>query len=436
MTDESAERVEQAATRIGSLLDERWEIESLLGLGGTAAVYAARAGGERVAVKVLHPELTRSQRAVDRFRREGEALRTAKHPGVPRVYGEGTTTDGCPYLVLDLLLGETVEARRRRFGGKLAPAEVVRIALDVLDVLDVVHARGLLHRDIKPSNILWLDDGSIRLIDFGIAKVARDEGDVALTRTGALPGSLAFMSPEHALGIPSELDARSDLWSLGATMFSLLSGRYVHESRTEVAALALAASRRARSLGSVVSGLPPALVAVVDRALAFDRRKRFANAAEMARALAMSSLPATKRVGRVRPWHVALVATVLAAAGGATSFRTARPRGDEAPPGLASALASAPPAPPAPLPAQLGVEPRAAAAVPPSEALFTPPRGPATAVPTAHAVPRPRVAAVVTARGADSPAPPPSASADTTKRCDPPFVIDPATGTRRVKPGC
>ena len=209
--DEPFDRVEEAATRIGSVLDGRWTVDSLLGIGGMAAVYAASDGKQRVAIKVLHSDLSRSQRALERFRREGEALRAALHPAVPRVHGEGTTVDDCPYLFMDLLLGETVEARRRRFGGRLPPAEVVRIALVVLDVLEVVHARGLLHRDVKPSNVLWLDDGSIRLIDFGIAAAVQKHEEDVVTRTGELPGSLAFMSPEHALGVPGELDARSDL---------------------------------------------------------------------------------------------------------------------------------------------------------------------------------------------------------------------------------
>lgn len=430
--DDSAGRVDQAATRIGSVLDERWALDSLLGIGGTAAVYAARAGDARVAIKVLHPELTRSQRALDRFRREGDALRAATHAAVPCVRGEGTTVDGCPYLVMDLLLGETLEARRRRFGGKLAAAEVVQIALDVLDVLDVVHERGLLHRDVKPSNVLWLDDGSIRLIDFGIAKTLLEDEQIALTRTGALPGSLAFMSPEHALGVPSELDARSDLWSLGATMFLLLSGRPVHESQTEVEALALAASRRARSLGSVVSGLPPGLIAVVDRALAFDRRKRFADAAEMSRA--MRALSAT-RVRNTYDWSRGrwfLAATALLAVGGVSAWSAKSAevagRGPRMAVSSPATTVSAPRDVPSAGP-EVAVEPEVAAeSTAPAPVLAAEGARPSRPSRVAHHVaPAGQVADGPAPSSSVSPAPP---------RCDPPFLIDPETGTRRVKPGC
>lgn len=432
--DDSADRLEQAAMRIGSVLDERWMVGSLLGIGGTAAVYAASAGEERVAIKVLHPDLTRSQRALDRFRREGDALRAASHPAVPRVHGEGTTVDGCPYLVMDLLLGETAEARRRRFGGKLAWAEVVQIALVVLDVLDVVHARGLLHRDVKPSNVLWLDDGSIRLIDFGIAKTVLGDDEVALTRTGALPGSLAFMSPEHALGVPSELDARSDLWSLGATMFLLLSGRPVHDSQTEVAALALAASRKARSLGSVVSGLSPALIAVVDRALTFDRRKRFADAAEMRAALlALSSTRVQDAPNRSRRWGFALAAIALCGMGAVGAWWSKSAHMTDVDPGVRMAV-SAPSlvvAPPSTGPA-LPAEPDAATE---SKITAEPTHAAENTLPAEVARPaRPsrflHDAGNPTQSASGSPDPPAA------PRCDPPFVIDPKTGTRRVKPGC
>jgi serine/threonine protein kinase len=433
-TDDRADRVEQAATRIGTVLDERWVIESLLGIGGMAAVYAASTGDEQVAIKVLHPELTRSQSALDRFRREGDALRAARHPAVPRVHGEGTTADGCPYLVMDLLLGETVEARRRRFGGRLAPAEVVRIALDVLDVLDVVHGRGVLHRDVKPSNVLWLDDGSIRLIDFGIAKTTRGDEDGALTRTGALPGSLAFMSPEHALGVPSELDARSDLWSLGATMFLLLSGRPVHESQTEVGALALSASRGIAPLGSVASDLPPALIAVVDRALTFDRRRRFASAAEMREALLALSLesvhatPARSDRRRLVPAAAAAV-LVLAGVGAWAAVRAHVEDVDRATPAKVSTSAQAPPASPSSVtPEGSGVIAEPVVAIGPIIE-----ERPAERAPSAE--PRSSRSARRPAYDAGGLTPIPSASL-AAPRCDPPFVIDPTTGTRRVKPGC
>jgi serine/threonine-protein kinase len=384
---------DQADTRIGNVVDG-WTLDGLIGIGGMAAVYSATRGDERRAVKVLNEDLTRSQRALDRFRREGDVLRSALHAAVPRVHASGTTNDGSPYLVMDLLLGETVDARRRRFGGRLPWAEVLQIANVVLDVLAAAHARGVLHRDIKPSNVLWLDDGSIRVIDFGIARALRDADD-AKTRTGELPGSLPFMSPEHALGVPDDIDERSDLWSLGATMFLLLSGRPVHESATDIGALALSASKQARSLGSVVSGLPPALVATVDRALAFEKSKRFADAAEMRAALASDDVP--RASSRIRYAGAAMLATAIIGAW------TLRP------------MATAPAEPPVAMSAALPV----VDAMPPPSLASAEPNAPAVSTEPPHPL---------------HVAPKPVASAP--PKCDPPFVIDPATGTRRVKPGC
>lgn len=438
ITEAAADRVEQAGARVGSVLDGRWSLESLLGIGGMAAVYAASAGQERAAIKVLHPDLTRSQRALDRFQCEGDALRAARHPAVPRVHGEGTTDDGCPYLVMDLLLGETLETRRRRFGGRLAPAEVAQIALVLLDVLVLIHDRGLLHRDVKPSNVLWLDDGSIRLIDFGIAKAPRGDDEIPLTRTGALPGSLGFMSPEHALGVPSDLDPRSDLWSLGATMFLLLSGRPVHESATEVGALAMSATQKAPSLGSVASGLPAELVSVVDRALAFDREERFADAAEMRDALLgvsrapMRSASKPRRGRRMALSAVALVAIVFIGAAGAGVWSPWTTRVEErgASSHVAAREASSTPAMTSRPP------PMAAAAeiVPVSDVGTESGSMPGTEPP------RPRAARVSRRAPEQADASAGSASASVlppqAPHCDPPFVLDPTTGTRRVKPGC
>lgn len=431
--DESTDRVEQAATRVGRVLDGSWRVESLLGLGGMAAVYAASAGEERVALKVLHPDLARSQRALDRFRREGDALRAAQHPAVPRVHAEGTAKDGCPYLAMDLLLGETVEARRRRFGGRLAWAEVVHIAIRVLDVLDAAHGRGVLHRDIKPSNVMWLDDGSIRLIDFGIAKTKREDDALAVTRTGAVPGSLAFMSPEHALGVPSSLDGRSDIWSLGATMFLLLSGRPVHESQTEVEALARTASRKARPLGSVTRDIPPALSAVVDRALAFEPRKRFADAAEMREAIRRSAMTSAARPPARRRWGATLATAgaiglcgigVLAGwyPSGGTSKEGA-PEVEHATPGASASSG------PRPVTSVVLAEREVASAPHPAKDRAA---GDKPARPPRSVRRSPRESTP----GPASSANPSTPTTPMASRCDPPFSIDPTTGTRRVKPGC
>ncbi len=280
--DEGADR---AQSRVGEVLKGKYRLDKVLGIGGMAAVYAAThlRNANRVAVKVLHAELAREPTVRERFLREGYAANSVGHPGTVRILDDDTAEDGTVFFVMDLLDGETLDARWERKGRRLPDPEVAQLIYQVLDVLAAAHAKGIIHRDIKPENLFYTRDGVVKVLDFGIARLL--EGSVKATRTGGLLGTPAFMSPEQVLGKSKDIDAQSDLWSVGATAFTLVSGRFVHDAETAQELMVFTGSRPARSLGTVVSGLPPAFVRVIDRALAFNKAERWADARAMQKGL-------------------------------------------------------------------------------------------------------------------------------------------------------
>jgi serine/threonine-protein kinase len=278
------ERTRLAETRLGTLVLDKWRLDRLLGVGGTAAVFeATHKNGNRVAIKILHGDLADRADVRARFLAEGYAANRVAHPGVVSVRDEGTTPDGSVFLVMDLLRGQTLAERLERGREPFSVGEVLDIAAQLLEVLGQAHARGIVHRDIKPQNVFLAYDGRVRLLDFGLAGVA-SAGLGQPCEPGSTIGTPAFMPPEQALGNWAELDGRSDLWSLGATMYLLLSNKPVRERASATEQLLGAMTRPVPSLGQVAA-LPRSVVAVVDRALAFDRDARFPDANSMRLAL-------------------------------------------------------------------------------------------------------------------------------------------------------
>jgi eukaryotic-like serine/threonine-protein kinase len=274
-----------ATARIGTVLKDKWTIERLLGVGGTATVYSAsHRNGKRVAVKILHPELSAHKQFRDRFLREGYVGNHIEHAGAVTVYDDDVTEDGCAFLVMDLLEGENLEARRDRKGGKLDPLEVLSLMDEVLDTLCAAHGKGVVHRDIKPENLFLTTDNTVRLLDFGIAHINRPS-DPGKTLAGVAMGTPAFMPPEQASARWEEVDVRSDLWAMGASMFTMLTGRYVHEGGTVNESLVLAVTQKAPPIQSVEPDVPRPIAELVDRALQRNKADRFASAEEMQQAL-------------------------------------------------------------------------------------------------------------------------------------------------------
>ena len=306
--------MEVARARLGQRVGGRWLLERVLGTGGMGAVYAARSPeGHVAAVKILHPEMGARREVRERFLREGKAANTIGHPGVVRMLGEGDGDEA--FLAMELLEGETLRDRVRRHG-RLPLEEVLSFAEQVLDVLVVAHARGVVHRDLKPDNLFVTLDGRIKVLDFGLARLLDGVPGRQQTRTGVALGTLAYMAPEQALGRRGEIDGRVDVFALGATMFRVLSGRGVHEAESEAELLMAMASRPAPPLTSLVPSAPAGVAAVVDLALAFSRDARYPDARTMLndlRALRESGSPpyATARLAsrdeRTRPEQPAFV---------------------------------------------------------------------------------------------------------------------------------
>jgi serine/threonine-protein kinase len=285
MIDPSDAPTMRSRARVGLVLRDKWKLEALLGIGGMAAVYAATHtnNGRRGAIKLLHPELSMNAEVRGRFLREGYAANKVEHPGTVAVLDDDVAEDGSVFLVMELLDGETLEARRER-AGVLPPAEVLFIIDKILDVLAAAHPKGIVHRDLKPENIFVCRDGVVKVLDFGIARVRDAAGGASgkQTMTNAGPmGTPAYMPPEQARGRWSDVGPRTDLWAIGATMFTLLTGRLVHEAETVNELLLAAMTKPAPSLASVMPGVSTALAGIVDRALAYSAADRWADAATM-----------------------------------------------------------------------------------------------------------------------------------------------------------
>jgi eukaryotic-like serine/threonine-protein kinase len=273
--------------RLGSLLVGRWRLTRVLGAGGMATIYEARERDQApVAVKLVHPVLSADETIRLRLLREAHIAQEVGHPGVVRVLETGTDEAGVPFLVMELLEGKSLEVLRQESGGRLPVPFVNSIGERVLEVLVAAHRRSVLHRDLKPGNLFATSDGRIKVLDFGIADSRRlDPRLSANTEHGQLMGTPGYMPPEQALGRWSEVDQRSDLWALGATLFTLVTGRPVHEGRDKSEQLGLAMSTPARSVRSLISDLPAPLEIAIDGALAFDRDARWQSAEEMLAAL-------------------------------------------------------------------------------------------------------------------------------------------------------
>ncbi len=290
-----AELVERASRRLGETLRDKYRLDRVLGVGAMAAVYAAtHRNGKEVALKLLHPELAHHPDLRSRFLREGYVANQVKHSGAVAVLDDEVTESGDAFLVMELLSGVTVEELWEARGHRLHPAWVTAITLQVLRVVASAHAHGIIHRDLKPANLFVTDDGDVKVLDFGIARMRT--ADAIMTNLHAVLGTPAFMAPEQAMGRTEEIDETTDLWAVAAVAFALLVGDVVHPAESTQATLVYAATREARALGPLAPDAPPSIVAVVDRALSFDRAARWPSARAMRAALVTAAIEAYQEV--------------------------------------------------------------------------------------------------------------------------------------------
>ena len=285
-----------AAQRVGSTIKGKWHIDALLGLGGMAAVYAGtHRNGQRAALKIMHLDLARDTGIVDRFLREAYVANKVGHPAIARVIDDDVTEADEPFLVMELLEGETVKDLWRR-AGRVPIKDALHIGERILDCLAACHAAGIVHRDLKPANVFLTKRGDVKLLDFGVAR----EREVSAERGGAglALGTPAYMSPEQAKGLVEKIDGRSDLFSVGALLHALITGRRIHRGRTEQESLKLAATQPVPPVGALAPDLPAEVQRLIDKALAWEPRDRFADARAMQSA-ALGAMNVIDRMGDV-----------------------------------------------------------------------------------------------------------------------------------------
>jgi serine/threonine protein kinase len=269
---------------IGKKLGGRYEIEELLGQGGMSAVYKAMDPNLKriVAVKMIHAHLSNDPGFVMRFEEEAAAVAKLRHPNIVQVY-DFNHDDGTYYMVLEFVPGETLQDYLKRLnkdGRYLPTKQAIQFAANVSDAIDYAHQRGLIHRDIKPANVMINVQGEAILMDFGIAKII---GGQKHTATGAVVGTAMYMSPEQIKG--EQPDRRTDIYSLGVTLFEMVSGHPPFEADSAMTLMMMHVNDPVPDLRRINPEVPDGLVGIINKALAKNPDERYQTAAQMATAL-------------------------------------------------------------------------------------------------------------------------------------------------------
>ena len=285
MSTEATAGVLPEQTLVGSVVAGKYRVDRLLGHGGMGAVFQATnlAIGKRVALKFLTRDAARDAEAAQRFQREALAASMVESSHIVQIFDSGTSDDGLPFLVMELLTGEDVRARLQR-EQRLSVEVAAAIGVQVLRALVRAHAQGIVHRDLKPDNIYLCerDDGAllVKLVDFGVSKLARGPALDTLTGRGTVLGTAYYMSPEQAQAL-EDVDGRTDLFSVGAILYECLSGRPPHVGPTYEAVLIAICTKDPEDIRSLAPVVPRALADVIHRALARERSQRYASAEAM-----------------------------------------------------------------------------------------------------------------------------------------------------------
>jgi serine/threonine-protein kinase len=270
---------------IGNVLDNRYEVIQKVGEGGMATVYRGRHNtlDREVAIKVLHPHLSSSKRNKKRFAREARAIEHLKHDNILRIYDySGLDQSEFCYIVTEFVEGLTL-SQLTGDRGRLPSETVSLIGLHLARALDYAHGEGILHRDLKPDNVMIREDGTVKLMDFGIARFL---DEVQVTMTGALVGSPAFMSPEQAK--ESDLDQRSDLFSLGTMLFHLVTGHLPFSGSNPSLILKNVIEGNRPNVADLTPTISPTLTDIIERLMAVDPEDRYNRANDVVEDLARS----------------------------------------------------------------------------------------------------------------------------------------------------
>jgi serine/threonine-protein kinase len=267
-------------------LGGKWHIDRLIEVGGMGAVYeATHRNGRRAAIKMLQTRYAADPEVRRRFLREGYVANKIDHPGAVAILDDDTAEDGAPYLVMELLDGESLAQWLHRAGGKLRVTEILAVAEQLLEVLEIAHDSGIVHRDIKPGNVFVTRAGHAKLLDFGLARIRDGTLSLVPTAAGIVLGTARYMSPEQARGVNEELDGRSDLFAVGALVFRATVGRPVHDKQSHFDTVIAAMNEPAPPFASALPEAGPLLASAIDRALAFSKHDRWPTARRMSEAL-------------------------------------------------------------------------------------------------------------------------------------------------------
>lgn len=260
---------------IGRLLDNRYEILEVIGTGGMAVVYKALCHrlNRLVAIKILKDEFSRDQEFRRRFHAESQAVAMLSHPNIVSVYDVSRSGD-VDYIVMELIEGITLKQYLEK-KGRLNWRETLHFSMQIAKALEHAHSRGIIHRDIKPHNIMILKDGSIKVADFGIARI----GSAQNTLTREALGSVHYISPEQAKG--GHVDCRSDLYSLGVVMYEMLTGRTPYDGETPVSVAIQHINGGATPPSELVEGIPRGIEQITMHAMEVNPDDRYASATEM-----------------------------------------------------------------------------------------------------------------------------------------------------------
>jgi serine/threonine protein kinase/Tfp pilus assembly protein PilF len=292
----------------GTVLGNRYEILQVLGRGGMGAVYKARDRevNRVVALKVIRPDLAGNSSIIERFKQELILSREVTHKNVVRIYDLGDA-DGVKFITMEFVEGNDLRSvilEKKKF----SPSEAVEIMLQICRALEAAHTVGVIHRDLKPQNIMRDNQGRIVVMDFGLARLVESNG---MTQTGALVGTMEYMSPEQALG--STLDQRSDLFTLGLIFYELLTGKMPFAADSALASLIKRTQERAIPVTQHDSSIPASLAAIVSKCMERDPKLRYQSATDLVndleawqgkRAAASLQFPASQQPwGQTIPWH-------------------------------------------------------------------------------------------------------------------------------------
>jgi serine/threonine protein kinase len=296
-----------AQARVGQTLNDKWHVDRLIDIGGMGAVYAVtHRNGRRAAIKVLHKRFAAEPEVRKRFLREGYVANKIDHPGAVAILDDDIGQDGSPFLVMELLDGESLSGAMTRAGGSLPVADALAVTGQVLEVLAAAHANGIIHRDIKPANVFVTKTGHAKLLDFGLARIRDGTASLIPTAVGVVMGTAGYMAPEQARGQTDQIDARTDIYSVGAVLFRSISGRRVHEGKNTFDLTVAAMKDHAPSFATVAPQAGAALVNAIDRALKFDKQLRWQSAREMFEALRVAYDELTPSVPSARSEDVPL----------------------------------------------------------------------------------------------------------------------------------